>query len=61
MSDVSLGDLHHFALKIGIKRHWFHTDHYDLLEADRNRALIAGAQITTSKQLIQIRHETNKT
>jgi hypothetical protein len=51
MSDESLGELHHFALKIGIKRHWFHIDHYDLREEDRYRALVAGAKETSSREM----------
>jgi len=55
MSDVSIGELHHFALKIGVARHWFHGEHYDLRALERGRALIAGARETTSKGLVEIR------
>lgn len=54
MSDESIAELHHFALKIGIKSHWFHGDHYDLRKEDRDKAIIAGAKECTSRELVTI-------
>lgn len=54
ISDVSDADLHHFALKLGISRHWFHKNHYDLREAERMKAVIAGAKEVTSRDIVKI-------
>jgi Protein of unknown function (DUF4031) len=34
ISDVGLKELHWFANILGIKKHWFHKDHYDLREKE---------------------------
>ena len=52
MSDSSIGELHHFALRIGVKRHWFDKDHYDLRDEDRQRAIIAGAKECSSRDMV---------
>lgn len=48
MTADTLAELHEFARRIGIKRHWFHrtklAPHYDLIEAERAAALAAGAE-----------------
>ena len=54
ISDVSISDLHHFALKIGISRQWFHKDHYDLREGDRMKAIVAGAKEVSSREIVKI-------
>ena len=45
MTADTLAELHEFARRIGIKRHWFHrtklAPHYDLIEVERAAALAA--------------------
>lgn len=51
----SLDELHEFALRIGVKRHFFHRSkflHYDITAKQRDVALRAGAVGVTSKELI---------
>lgn len=49
VSDLSIKELHEFALGIGMKRHWFQNKrrrfrpHYDLMGIMNTRALAAGA------------------
>lgn len=54
VSDVSLAELHHFAESIGVKRHWFHKNHYDLREHEYQAALAAGAKKTTARDLVKL-------
>ncbi len=48
-------ELHAFAERIGLKRHFFHAGakhvHYDLAEERRPAALVAGAVEVTSREL----------
>ena len=53
VSDTSFADLHYFASMIGIKRHFFHNDHYDITEEQYEKALNAGAKTVTSKELVK--------
>lgn len=54
----SLEELHAFALKIGIKRHFFHKTakhpHYDLTEQQYHLAVTAGAHLVDSRTLIKV-------
>lgn len=55
MTADTVVELHAFAARIGVKRHWYHATslapHYDLIETERQRALDAGAQyIPAQKQ-----------
>ena len=58
VSDLNLEELHLFAKKIGLKRHWFQDKrlpHYDLIgQAMINKAIRAGASLVDSKTLIRV-------
>ena len=61
MSDqVDNAEIHDFANKIGLKREWFHQDHYDISQSKRTQAIAMGAVETTSKHLVQIRNQKKK-
>lgn len=51
-------ELHAFAVRIGIKPHFFHKSakwkHYDITEEQRVVAINAGAVAVTSKELVLI-------
>jgi len=48
-------ELHAFAAAAGIKRCWFHRDHYDLrTERHRAAAFAAGAVLRPSRWLVQL-------
>lgn len=51
-SDVSFEELHGFAERLGIPRHRFQGDHYDLPPWLRERALALGAETVRSTQLV---------
>lgn len=57
----SLVELHAFAEKIGVKKHFFHKSatyaHYDITEAQREVAITAGAKPISSKELVGIAKE----
>ena len=55
MSDTDGDEIHRFARKIGLKRHWFHKDHYDVTLPMKIRAIQAGAEPCTVMDLVQIR------
>jgi len=50
-SDASLAELHRFAEKIGVAKHWFHKNHYDLRCLEHSRALENGAMLVTTREL----------
>jgi hypothetical protein len=58
MSDtMDVAELHAFAKRIGLRRHWFQNHpvhpHYDLLTPRmREKAVTAGAKIMTSVELV---------
>jgi hypothetical protein len=52
VSDTSLQDLHGFAEQVGIPRRGFQGDHYDVPEEYLGDLLAAGAQLTTSRELL---------
>lgn len=54
VTDGDLEELHLFAYQIGVKRHWFDRDHYDLRYPDFENAIAAGAQEVTTRALILI-------
>ncbi len=54
ISDHSLEELHRFAAKCGIARHWFHKNHYDLRESERMWAVGRGAKEVSSKDIVRI-------
>ncbi len=58
VSDSSLMELHQQAQKMGLKREWFQNHskhpHYDLTtQRMRNKALMCGAKLVSSKDLIR--------
>ena len=53
VSDESLDELHTFAGRLGIPRHVFQGDHYDLPEDHRPRALELGATEVGSRELVR--------
>ena len=59
VSTDSLQELHEFARKIGLKRHWFQRGksgrhpHFDLWGGMLEKARRAGAERVTSKELVQ--------
>lgn len=54
MADT-LEELHSFAEFLGIKRHWFDRYHYDVRQDDYVAAVLAGAKVVSSKDLVRIR------
>ena len=52
VSDRSHEELHAFAGLLGIPRHGFQDDHYDLPEYLRERALARGAQAVGARELV---------
>lgn len=57
VSDISLEELHQFALWIGVKPHFFHNSnikHYDISGEEINKAIAAGATLVGSKELVKI-------
>lgn len=54
-----LAELHGFAKRIGVARHWFHRTkrhpHYDLVEAERVKAVAAGAIAMPALDLMRMR------
>jgi hypothetical protein len=53
VSDTSFEELHAFAARIGIPRHRFQGDHYDLPPHVRVRAVENGAREVTTRELTQ--------
>jgi hypothetical protein len=51
VSDVGFDELHAFAARLGIPRHRFQRDHYDLPPHLRRRAVAMGAQEVTTREL----------
>lgn len=54
VSDVSMDDLHQFAIHLGVPRRAFHGDHYDLPQHIRDLALTHGAQEVSSREIVAI-------
>ena len=55
VSDAGLAELHDFAHRLGLHRRYFHNTkhpHYDLRPAYRQKAVAAGAQEVSSKEMI---------
>lgn len=54
----SLQELHEFAAKIGIKKHFFHkhrvASHYDITSDQQVVALSNGAQLVSSTDIVRI-------
>jgi hypothetical protein len=52
VSDASFDELHAFAARLGIPRHRFQGDHYDLPAHLRERALALGAEPVGTRELL---------
>jgi hypothetical protein len=52
-SDRDLAELHAFAARLGLRRLAFQGDHYDVDEAARLRALGAGAEPVSARDLVR--------
>lgn len=56
MSDHFFNDeIHEFGQSIGLKRGWFHGDHYDIVKTKRATAVSLGAVEITQQQMVLIR------
>ncbi|HEY5423607.1 MAG TPA: DUF4031 domain-containing protein [Ilumatobacteraceae bacterium] len=53
VSDVSYDELHEFANTLGIPRRGFQGDHYDVPEEHFDELIEAGAQLTSSRELLR--------
>lgn len=53
VSDYSISELHDFAAKVGLKRHWFKGDHYELDARQRQRAAELGAETVEATELLE--------
>jgi hypothetical protein len=53
VSDESFDELHAFAARLGIPRHRFQGDHYDLPAHLRGRAVALGAKEIGTRELTQ--------
>jgi hypothetical protein len=51
VSDAGFDELHDFAARLGIPRHRFQGDHYDLPPQLRERAVALGAQEVSAREL----------
>ncbi len=52
-SDTSFDELHAFARRLGIERHRFQGDHYDVPSWIRDEALRHGATAVTSREIVR--------
>lgn len=59
MADTT-DELHKFASVLGVKQHWFDRDHYDLSPEQFHDAVLAGAIVVTSRELVRIRQDRRK-
>jgi hypothetical protein len=53
VSDVSYDELHAFTERAGISRRGFQGDHYDVPEEYFDELVAAGAQVTSSRELLR--------
>lgn len=60
MSDTDGDEIHNFANRLGLKRSWFHVDHYDLTEGKRQQAIRMGAKPAKAIDLVAIRKARRK-
>lgn len=52
VSDLSYDELHEFADRLGMPRHIFQGDHYDVPASDREQAIAMGAQPVEARELV---------
>lgn len=55
----SIENLHKMATELGIKKHWFHNDHYDIPKK-RIEEIKSKCTIVSSKQIVEIIKEYEK-
>lgn len=55
MSDTEGEEIHEFAVRLGLKRQWFHTDHYDVTQSKRVQAIRLGAKPVSAAELVKMR------
>lgn len=53
VSDASFEELHEFATRLGMPRHTFQGDHYDIPTEMRLRAIEMGAVPVDSRELVR--------
>lgn len=53
-------EIHEFAHRLGLKRHWFHVDHYDVTPTQRQKAIELGATPCDVVKLVEIRQGKRK-
>ncbi len=53
VSDTSYDELHDFAARLGIPRHGFQGDHYDVPDELHQLALALGAQSVGGRELVR--------
>lgn len=53
VSDVSLQELHEFAGRLGMPRHTFQGDHYDIHTELRESAIAMGAVAVDARELVR--------
>lgn len=53
VSDASLDELHTFAARIGLRLEWGQRGHYDLTPGMREKAVRAGAEEVSSRDLVK--------
>ncbi|MGI9018537.1 MAG: DUF4031 domain-containing protein [Euzebya sp.] len=53
ISDTSYEELHVFAARLGLPRHIFQGDHYDVPTEVRERAIASGAVAVDSRELVR--------
>lgn len=46
--------LHEFAARLGLRRSWFHRDHYDISYGKRELAIMFGARIISYYQMARM-------
>jgi hypothetical protein len=56
VSDVGIEDLRNFADMLGIRRHWFHKDHYDVREFEYDKAIAKGATVVSTREIVRIKN-----
>lgn len=57
MSDKDDEEIHAFAVKLGLKRIWFQSDHYDVVKSKQRRAIELGATLVGPEKLVEIRKQ----
>ncbi|CAN5577892.1 DUF4031 domain-containing protein [soil metagenome] len=53
ISDTSYEELHHFAERLGLPRHIFQGDHYDIPAVLRKRAIQMGATPVDGREVVR--------